>query len=65
MGMEIASKYKGRTMKSALVTGVTTEEEPEILAFALKACGETKSSLFGWYVDRNLDGTYSVTMHTD
>jgi hypothetical protein len=60
--------YKGRSMKRVLVMDITPEHtDEEVLAVALVAAREDKSSLFGWTITPNPDdATHAVvTMHTD
>lgn len=60
--------YRGRTYKTVTVTNVTDDDtDTDILDLALRRAGETRSSLFGWYV-RRADATpsiVSVNLHTD
>jgi hypothetical protein len=53
--------------KRVRVEGITPDDtDDEILECALRYAGETRSSLFGWRVERYDDeGVASVALHTD
>jgi len=59
--------YRGATLKRVVVRNVTDETDDAIIAEAMRAAGESKSSLFGWGVQRHEDtpSTVVVTLHTD
>jgi len=59
--------YRGGTYKRVVVRRVTDETDDAIIAEAMRAAGESRSSLFGWHVNRCEDtpSTVVVTLHTD
>lgn len=59
--------YKGRTYKTVLVTKIPeATPEYEMLHVALKAAGETTSSIFGYRVeDTGHADAKRVVIHTD
>lgn len=65
--MRIESKMGRIPTKRVYVVEVeATDTNDDILDFAMKATGETRSSLFGWNVDRfDHSGCASVQLYTD
>ncbi len=53
--MHMTSIHKGRTVKTVNFDGTARDTDAELIAEALTAANETKSSLFGWNVTRYLD----------
>jgi len=51
--------------KYVRVEGITSETTDEIVAAAMAAARETRSSLFGWGVRRLEGGAADVALHTD
>ena len=64
--MRATSVDKGRTIKTVRVVEISsTDSDADVLAVALKAAGETRSSLFGWDIQYWTGGSATVTLNTD
>lgn len=63
--MIAAQVVRGRTVKTVTVAEIhPSEDDAAVLAVALVAARETRSSLFGWRVER--EGSRArVELHTD
>lgn len=61
----IQSIHKGRTLKDVTFLDAANDHDDTLIAMALKATGETRSSLFGMSVKRYDEGSAMVTLHTD
>lgn len=46
---------RGRTVKTVLVEGITDQSNDEIFEAATRGAGESRSSLFGWRLSRDLN----------
>lgn len=62
--MRASVNLRGRSTTIVHVRDVTDETDDQILDEALRVAGETRSSLFGWTIDRTLD-VVVVALHTD
>ena len=68
--MKVQSTYRGRTYKEVTIEFIDGEDQCSdemLVGYAMKAVGESPSSLFGWSVSR--PAQYSlvavVTLNTD
>lgn len=68
MTMTAKMTYRGRTYKSVEVAAPFDADREAVLDAAMKAAGETRSSLFGWNVSTS-NGDHGfmwhVSLHTD
>lgn len=55
---------KGRTLKDVYLTDTAGEPDSAVINAALAAANETRSSVFGWAIQRT-DNTALVVLHID
>lgn len=55
----------GIPTKRVSIQFIENETDEQILEFAMRVAGESRSSLFGWHVHRFPDGSALVSLNTD